>query len=312
MARVRSGGDATTARICAVVPTFNRMQLLERCLAALLAQTRPLDEVLVIDNASTEPIEPRLRERFTGVSYVRMPENTGSAGGYAAGMAYAYRNGHDWIWLMDNDAEPHPDALEKLMRSGLLARGGLTIVCSVVLGAVGAVSPGHRVRFRRATLGKVEATPADYARPHFSVEAASNTGQLVSRATVEAIGLPRPELFIQWDDFDYSLRLRRAGGEIFVVPASRVVHHDSLSTAVERQYYVIRNRIHVCKRHFGAGPSLWWLVARVVAGRTIKIAFVEDQKRLRARAVLAAVSHGLRGRLGRYGEPSPVAPPLSR
>jgi GT2 family glycosyltransferase len=214
---------------------------------------------------------------------------------------------------MDNDAEPRPDVLEKLTSSGLLARGGLTIVCSVVLGADGAVSPGHRVRFRRATLGKVEATSAEYARPHFRVDAASNTGQLVSRAAVEAIGLPRSELFIQWDDFDYSLRLGRAGGEIFVVPASRIVHHEAPSTAVERQYYVIRNRIHVCKRYFGAGPPLWWMVARLVAGRAVKIAFVEDQKRLRASAVLAAVSHGLRGRLGRYTElRAPIAAPLLR
>jgi cellulose synthase/poly-beta-1,6-N-acetylglucosamine synthase-like glycosyltransferase len=79
MARVRPGRDATTARVCAVVPTFNRMPLLERCLAALLGQTRPLDEVVVINNASTEPIERRLRERFPGVSYMSACPRTRAA-----------------------------------------------------------------------------------------------------------------------------------------------------------------------------------------------------------------------------------------
>jgi len=40
--------------ICAVVATFNRKALLTECLTALLRQSRPLDEIILIDNASTD------------------------------------------------------------------------------------------------------------------------------------------------------------------------------------------------------------------------------------------------------------------
>ncbi len=83
--------------ICAVVPTFNRKVLLTACLTALLSQTRPLDEIILIDNASTDGTEELVKARFSQVTYVKLPENTGPAGGVGAGMRLAYEKGHDWI-----------------------------------------------------------------------------------------------------------------------------------------------------------------------------------------------------------------------
>ena len=96
--------------IAAVVVTYNRKQWLGECLDSLLRQSRPLDALYVVDNHSTdgtcdsllageligpipetggEPAEvqrsvvpPPFPERRVDVHYVRMPENTGGAGGF--------------------------------------------------------------------------------------------------------------------------------------------------------------------------------------------------------------------------------------
>jgi GT2 family glycosyltransferase len=105
--------------VCAVVPTYNRKDSLQQCLEALLRQSRRLDEIVVIDNASTDGTEEIIRGRFGGrVSYVRLPENRGSAGGFYVGMKLAWEHRHDWIWCMDNDAIPDHDCLEKLLSAG--------------------------------------------------------------------------------------------------------------------------------------------------------------------------------------------------
>ena len=47
----------------------------------MLAQTRPPDHVLVVDNASTDGTAEMLREEFPQVEVLRLPENQGGAGG---------------------------------------------------------------------------------------------------------------------------------------------------------------------------------------------------------------------------------------
>ena len=105
--------------VCAFVLTRNRKALLEECVRALLVQTHPVDEVIVLDNASTDGTEEHLRAAGLldepRLRFERREENTGGAGGFREGVRLAVAAGRDWIWLMDDDAEPRPDALERLL-----------------------------------------------------------------------------------------------------------------------------------------------------------------------------------------------------
>jgi rhamnopyranosyl-N-acetylglucosaminyl-diphospho-decaprenol beta-1,3/1,4-galactofuranosyltransferase len=105
--------------VTAVVVTYNRKELLAECLDGLFRQTRPVDRILLIDNASTDGTQEFLRQRgyldASAVEYVRLPANTGGAGGFREGMRRAYASDAEWIWLMDDDVEPVPDALETML-----------------------------------------------------------------------------------------------------------------------------------------------------------------------------------------------------
>ncbi|MCX9483691.1 glycosyltransferase, partial [Vibrio cholerae] len=135
--------------VCGVVVTFNRKELLKDCLKALIEQTRPLDAILIVDNASTdntpqillemgyiqqlppeknsEPYKTEFMSKIKNLEnesikiiYIRMNENTGGAGGFHMGQKHAFELGYDWIWLMDDDGYPDPKALEKLMEYSTL------------------------------------------------------------------------------------------------------------------------------------------------------------------------------------------------
>ncbi|HEY0804284.1 MAG TPA: glycosyltransferase, partial [Pseudonocardiaceae bacterium] len=102
--------------VAAVVVTYNRKDKLVTVLDHLLAQTRLPDWIIVVDNDSTDGTD-KVLARYADHDRVlvhRLPENIGGAGGFAAGMARGYELGADFVWIMDDDCYPNPDALEEL------------------------------------------------------------------------------------------------------------------------------------------------------------------------------------------------------
>ena len=88
-----SGGTPSVAgdqpAVAAVVVTYNRRALLMEALAAVQAQTRPADTVIVVDNASTDESAAAVAQRFPAARLERLARNTGGAGGFAFGLAAA-------------------------------------------------------------------------------------------------------------------------------------------------------------------------------------------------------------------------------
>lgn len=211
--------------VCALVVTRNRKQLLVECLDALLAQSAPLACIVVFDNASSDGTGELLHERglmqSARVRYARSEVNTGGAGGYAQALALGVQAGLDWLWLMDDDAEPHPEALERLLASPPARERTTPAVCSTIVHSDGTLDPLHRCRLGRF----VTPLPASAYKPggYPTVDCASFVGLLVRAEAARAAGLPRAEFFLGYDDAEYSLRLGRLG-RVRLVPESVVTH----------------------------------------------------------------------------------------
>lgn len=106
---------SVSAKVVAVVVTWNRKELLARNLRAVLAQSRPVDEILVVDNASTDGTPEMLAAEFPQVRVIRLAGNAGSAGGFHVGVREGLALGADWLWLMDDDGLPTARCLEKVL-----------------------------------------------------------------------------------------------------------------------------------------------------------------------------------------------------
>ncbi|NUS50267.1 MAG: glycosyltransferase, partial [Nocardioidaceae bacterium] len=98
--------DSSAVSVVAVVVTWNRWELLQECLAALAAQTHRLAAVVVVDNASTDGTGDLLAREHADLDVVTLTENTGGAGGFAAGIERALTHEPDLVWLLDDDTVP--------------------------------------------------------------------------------------------------------------------------------------------------------------------------------------------------------------
>lgn len=212
---------AGSPRILAVVVTFNRLSLLTR-LVARLREVPELASVLVIDNASTDGTGAWLAEIADDWLQARtLDHNTGGAGGFHRGVAWAMECDADLIWLMDDDGLPDADCLATLLRHRDLDFWGPLVVDEVdpdrlvfPIRLPGRTTVVHRLDdVRRAAR---DGLIRDVVIPF--------NGVLVTRDLVRRIGNVREEFFIWGDDHEYRLRAEAAGARIATVVDARVLH----------------------------------------------------------------------------------------
>ncbi len=110
-----SSNTLNNSSVCAVVVTCNHKDRLRGCLDSLLAQTRPADRIVVIDNASTDGTRALLDAEYPQVSKITLKEYAGGAGGLVSGMRFAHCNKFDWIWTLDDSIEVRPECLETML-----------------------------------------------------------------------------------------------------------------------------------------------------------------------------------------------------
>ena len=222
----------TTPRIVAVAVTFNRRNLVTRLVTETGRGTVLPDEILVVDNASTDDTVEALRalESPVPLTVVELGRNTGGAGGFHAGLAAALERGADLVWMMDDDGTPASDCLELLLSHmtdhdfvgpAVVAEQDESRLCFPIR------LPGRsRVVHKMADVeaAAVDGLVADVVIPF--------NGVLLTRDLVERIGLVREEFFIWGDDVEYLWRARRAGARIATVSAARFRHPatDDLGT----------------------------------------------------------------------------------
>jgi rhamnopyranosyl-N-acetylglucosaminyl-diphospho-decaprenol beta-1,3/1,4-galactofuranosyltransferase len=292
-------------RIVAVVVTHNRLDLLRR-LVTRLAEVPELDEVLVVDNASSDGTGDWLAAHAarpgSRLDARTLSTNRGGAGGFHDGLAWAMERGADLAWLMDDDGLPDADCLTTLLEH----REGLDFWGPVV---VDEADPGRLVfpirlpggtrvvhRMTDVAAAAVDGLIRDVVIPF--------NGVLVTRELVERIGTPREEFFIWGDDHEYRLRAERAGGQVATVVDARLRHPSvgDLGTPMMlgrttynhtpsdlKHYCMARNNLVNLREYRG------WPHALMFVAKTLWFYTLTKPSAARLRLSAGAMRAGLRG-----------------
>jgi len=244
--------------VTAVVVTYNRRQLLLEALAAVHAQSRVPDAVIVVDNASADGTAAAVRTHYPSAQLAELAHNTGGAGGFAYGMALALAGDGDLIWLMDDDTVPEPDALRAMLEARQVHPGRPpALVASRVLWTDGRPHPMNTPRAKPfATKAERRAAAAAGCLP---IRSASFVSILVDAGEGRRRGLPQADYFLWNDDFEFTTRLLR-GNAGLLCPASVVVHKTRTfgSTDVDpgpRFFYEVRNKIWTLRSRTPLAPA---------------------------------------------------------
>jgi GT2 family glycosyltransferase len=286
-----------TAAVQVIVVAWNSGVHLQRCLDALAAQTFTDWEAVVWDNASTDGAVDRLRPP-PNTEIVRSPDNLGFA---AANNRAAERSGSRWIALLNPDAFPEPDWLERLVATG--ERWNAESVASLQLDdADPAILDGAGDNMSifgigwRGGYGYPRATAPTEEAEVFS---ACGAAALYRRDAWAPLGGFDERFFAYFEDVDLGFRLRNRGGRTILSPDAVVRHVGSASSGTVSGFaerHGTRNRLWTVVRDM---PLLLMPIAVPLHLAATAFVLVRSPDPVSRQARIAGLREGLRG-LGPY------------
>jgi GT2 family glycosyltransferase len=216
------------SKIAAILVTYNRVELLKLCIQSILAQSKKVDQLIIVDNNSSDDTSKTLKNLQSQhprlITVLTLSRNTGGAGGFTAGIEFAIKSDdYEFLWLMDDDCIPITSALKELITSmeESIRHGVLPgFACSVVRHPDGCIAEMNSPVLPwdwHATFG---------VGMNSSVKALSCSfvSVLIPTFYIKKIGLPYAEYFIWFDDSEYTMRLSKLS-EGIVALRSYVDHH---------------------------------------------------------------------------------------
>ena len=227
-----------------VIVTYNRLQLLKECISCIEKQEKKFDEIVIVDNASTDGTRDWLMSLGEKYNILYETINGGGAKGFKDGVEYTFQNlDTDWILLIDDDAMLSKNYLENI--DNFITTNSEYLAVSGTVRTEGKIDITHRKRVRSKLTFSI--TPVDikeYDTEVFEYDLSSFCGLLFSAKLIEEIGLPQEEYFIWYDDSEYSLRLRTKTKIVNVNEAW--LNHKTKKSSQKDQlnwkgYYGIRN-----------------------------------------------------------------------
>jgi GT2 family glycosyltransferase len=247
-----------------VVVTFNCREAVNRSLPPLVEQLADGDELIVVDNASSDGTEAAVRELAPGAMTVEPGTNLGFAAGCNAG---AERATGELLLLLNPDAVVRPgfrDAIERPLAEGR----GWAAWMGLVTAQGGRVvnTEGGVVHFTGIAWAGGAGRPLERDGAGVAGEVAFASGACLAiprQAWERAGGFPG-EFFLYHEDVDLSLRLRLGGGRIGIEPRAEVDHEYEFEKGAAKWRFMERNRWATILRTYPA-PLLALLAPALLA-----------------------------------------------
>lgn len=269
--------------VCAVVVTYNRLQLLQKNIKSLTSlPDEMLQRIVVVNNCSTDGTADWLASQDDPrLEVIELKQNLGGSGGFNKGLRYVVEHGYDWAWIMDDDTIVNNETLPHLLET-TRRTDNVGFVCSHIKWVDGSPCRMNVPKFFRRPQPPLPTG-------EIPIRYATFVSLLISVRAIKKIGLPYQEYFIWTDDVEYTWRLNHNGFYGFYNPESTALHEtpvnygssiqDAPLNAAWRFYYQSRNETHFRRKK--APFFLYFLVDAILA-------FRRKKKRVRRRRDVAS------------------------
>ena len=207
--------------VAVIVLNWNSWKDTVACVHSLKKLNYDNYKIIVIDNGSTDDSEIQLKQ-LSGITFLQSGKNFGYGGGNNVGIQYAIKLGCDYVWVLNNDTEVDPNALNALVE---YPQSDSCIIGSVI--------------YHFGQRNKVQVYGGGYVNRYFgnttindgplngkSLDFISGASILLSKKIINKLHGFDDRFFLYWEDVDLCFRSCEAGFGLQVADSSFVYHKD--------------------------------------------------------------------------------------
>lgn len=283
--------------VCAVFVTYHPSPAF---LENIRTAREQVSSIIVVDNGSSEDAEAYFREleAWEHCKVIRNQQNLGIAAALNRGIAYALDASCDWVVTFDQDS---------MISAGFIAKMLDTYEHDLMPEEIAILAPTYVDR-ESGVVGRLMRTASG------EILTTMTSGSMMPANIIRMVGPFDENLYMDYVDIDFSLRVRRKG--LRIVQSTAVLLHSLGRTTYHsiaglrygatnhtsaRRFYITRNRCKLLMRN--ATDWAWaWREFRAMLFETVKILLVEDDKVAKIRAMASGISEALRGKVGKQVE----------
>lgn len=270
--------------VCAIMVTYNRLHTLKIALSYIFKQTVQPVSLIIVDNNSTDGTKDYLAsiDKSENIECIFLTTNVGAAGGYTYAMDYALQNYKDfeYFWLIEDDTFYDQNTLHDLIYNALNSPYDVISLKGFNIGFGGSKSI-----ITHDTIKPVSSVLLD--------------GSLIKTDIIKKIGPPKKEYFMMCDDYEFSLRLKKNGYKVALIPTKSVNYlhlgGDGKFTrsTLWRGYYTARNHLLILREYFSVIEILSYTHKQLKY--LIAAALYAPDRFVRIKFRLLGIWHGIKG-----------------
>ena len=283
-------------KIAVIIVTFNRIEELKKTITAVYNQGIDYTNIYVINNNSKDATKETLELHYPAINAIHLQNNIASAGGFAKGMEVAYEHGFDWIWLFNDDSRPVKGTLESFIN--YLQKDsniGLLKIANTNENNQAVLLYWNGVRKPKYVALSNEIVKTDLI---------TFDGCVISRKLIDKIGYCDPLYFMGTYEFDYCLKAKDVGFEIYTLP-NGLIEDGKLGgkdgTPPWRQYYNTRNHLWLAIDRKSFEIFKGWFIRELKY--TYAILFFSNKKKERLIFKMRAIRDAVLNRRGKIYNP---------
>jgi GT2 family glycosyltransferase len=241
--------------VTTVVVNWSGRAYLDKCLASLLAQTVQSQEIILVDNGSTDGSADYVEANYPAVRVIRLPRNVGFA---AANNVAIRQSAGAYVALLNNDASAEPGWLAVMVKAAESDPHIGMVACKILFADAPDVinSTGLALDWAGFCWDWRGGQPDDPTETQIEERFGPTGGAaLYRRAMLDDVGLFDEDFFAYAEDADLAWRAQRGGWRCVYVPAARVYHAVSATAGAGSPF-----------KNFMLGRSKVWLFAKNIPG----------------------------------------------
>lgn len=262
-----SSSEVKFPKVSIIVVNWNGKNDTIECIKSLKLLDYPNYDIIVVDNGSTDGSQKVLKKKFPDITLIELKENIGYGGAANEGIKLAIKRGSDYVFPINNDIILDKNLLKELVRVAE-SDPKIGMVCPKILwydrpdwicSIAGRVDLKFMIQLPKH-IGNIP----DRGQYDKIMEVDAAGIFLVKKEVVERVGMFDPNYFLYLEDFDWCIRVRRAGYRIIYVPTAIMYHKGSASVGGPSSpipiYYNTRNRFLLISKNFGKFNLIFFIV----------------------------------------------------